>query len=162
MAMIEEGTYRAKATGHKFGKTSKGTEQVFVEFTVTEGDCQGQRLAWYGYFTEKTTERTLDSLEYCGWDGDSLTDLRGLGSQEVDLVVEHEEADDGRVYARVKWVNRVGGGVKEEMTPAEVQALNARLKGLRMARKQKRANQGGGSDAYGGAPHPAETDDIPF
>jgi hypothetical protein len=140
---ITPGKYRAKATSKKFGKTSKGSEQIYVDFEITQGPHAGQHLAWYGYFSEKAADRTLESLEFCGWDGESsLLELKGFGSKEVELVAEIEKDDrDGREYLKVRWVNRIGGGVKEELDRGGVAALDQKMKGIMLARKQKRANE---------------------
>jgi len=132
------GKYRAKSVEHKLGKTSKGSEQIYINFEITAGPHTGQQIGAYLYFSEKTAERTLESLEYCGWDGNSIRELRGMGTKEVELDVGLEKGDDGREYLRVRWVNKIGGGVKEELTGAGVAALENRLKGMMLARKQKR------------------------
>lgn len=137
------GKYRAKALTFKFSKSSKGTEQVYVDFEITAGPFAGQRLGWYGFFSEATAERTLESLEYAGWDGSSLGELKGLGSKEVELVVDTEKNEkDGREYLRVRWVNRVSGGPKVLLGRGEVTSLENRMKGLMLQRKQKRASEG--------------------
>jgi hypothetical protein len=150
---ITPGKYRAKAASATLGKTSTGKEQVYVDFELISGEAKGQHLGWYGYFTENTAERTLESLEYCGWDGNSIRELRGLGSKEVELVVEYERNEqDGKEYLRVRWVNKVGGGVKEALTGAGVVALEQKLKGLMLARRQKRQamrEPGDDSDEFG-------------
>lgn len=139
------GKYRAKALVHKFGKSKNNTEQVYVDFEITAGPFAGQRLGWYGFFTEKTAERTLESLEYAGWDGQSLAELKGLGSKEVELVVDLEKNEqDGREYLRVRWVNRVSGGPKVLLGRGEVTSLENRMKGMMLQRQQKRQAAGGG------------------
>jgi hypothetical protein len=147
------GKYRAKAVSHKFGKSSKGTEQIYIDFELTSGEHKGQHLGYYGFFSEATADRTLESLEYCGWDGNSLGAMRGLGSKEVELVVELEKNEqDNKEYLKVRWINKIGGGVKEELTGAGMSALENRLKGMILARKQKRPptrEPGDDSDEFG-------------
>lgn len=141
--MIKPGHHQAVAREHTFGKTSKGTEQVAVSFEFADGEHKGQRITWYGFFTDKTYERTLESLEAAGWDGESLQRLAGLGSRPCVLVIEHEQGQDGETYARVRWVNTLGGGlnVKEKLETGELSALEERMKGAMLDRKQKRGNQ---------------------
>jgi len=75
--MIPKGTYRARATEAEFGFTNTGTEQVAVLFEVVEdGEFQGERITWFGFFTDATSERTIQALRVCGWAGDDLGDLR--------------------------------------------------------------------------------------
>lgn len=133
--MIEKGTYTAKAIEWKLGVTSRGTEQIAVLFQLESGE----QITWYGYFTEKTTERTLDALEYMGWDGVDITDPVGLDRNDVRLVIDHETGEDGKTYARVKWVNRIGGlAVKEELTGGALQNFKQRMQGAVMARRQNK------------------------
>lgn len=134
--MIEKGTYTAKAVEWKLGVTGTGKEQIAVLFQLEDGS----QITWYGYFTEKTTERTLDSLEYMGWDGVDISDPVGLDRNEVRVVIDHEVSEqDGKTYARVKWVNRMGGlAVKEELTGGALQSFKQRMQGAVMARRQNK------------------------
>jgi len=134
---ITAGKYRAKAKGHQWGRSKNGNEFVRLDFEFTTGAVSGQHITWDGFFTEKTQERTIESLEYCGWEGGSLKDLRGLGSKEVELAIELESYE-GTEYARVKWVNEIRGDVKVQLDTGGVAALEQRLKGLMLQRKQKR------------------------
>lgn len=134
--MIEKGTYTAKAVEWKLGVTGTGKEQIAVLFQLEDGS----QITWYGYFTEKTTERTLDSLEYMGWDGVDISNPVGLDRNEVRVVIDHEVSEqDGKTYARVKWVNRMGGlAVKEELTGGALQSFKQRMQGAVMARRQNK------------------------
>ncbi len=136
--MLEEGRYKAKAIEAALGVAGTGTEQVGVAFEITEGPAKGYEITWYGHFTPKALERTLESLRYCGWEGDDITDLRGIGKSEVQLVIEHEEKNDGTMQARVKWVNRSGGlAMKERMNAGQAAGLAKRIKGAAVASRQK-------------------------
>lgn len=134
---ITPGKYRAKAVAHKYGKSSTGKEQLYIDFEISSGPHAGKHMPYYGFFTDLTADRTLESLEYCGWDGKSLKELKGFGSKEVELVIE-TETRDGKEYLRVKWVNGVGGGVKEELDAGGILALEQRMKGLMLKRQQER------------------------
>ena len=141
--MIHAGNYKARAVEYQFGLAETGTEQVAVTFEITEeGEFHGHTIVWFGFFTEATAERTVQALRTCGWDGDDLSDLRGLDRNEVVLVIEHDEYN-GKVQVRVKWVNRSGAGrieLKRKMTDAQRIALGRRLKGLVLATKPKGAD----------------------
>jgi len=132
--MIEKGTYPARAVEWKLGITSQGTEHIAVLLQLEDG----RQITWYGYFTEKTMERTLDSLEYMGWDGEDITNPVGLDRNTVFVVVEHKE-HDGKTYAEARWINRAGGlAVKEELAGGALHAFKERMQGAVMARKQRR------------------------
>lgn len=88
MSELQAGTYKAVAvpvdvdgmsTYAQFGMTKGGngkapTKQVAVQFELLEGPAAGARLTWFGYFTEKTWQRTVEALRYCGFKGDDLMD----------------------------------------------------------------------------------------
>jgi len=83
--------------------------------------------------SEKAADYTLDSLRACGVT--DLESLAGLGSTEVELVLE-TEVFDGRENQRVRYVNALGSGavsVKERMSDAERKAFAASLKGKWLA-----------------------------
>lgn len=89
------------------GETGKQTPYVRVSFEVVEGDSTGEFISWYGYLSDATADRTLESLRICGWDGDELDEeLPGMGKFKVSLVVDADEYE-GKIRNRVRWVNRL-------------------------------------------------------
>lgn len=142
-SLTEKGTYIARSIEHAFGRTSGGKHQVAVRFEITQdGPAKGRRPTWYGYFTDKTRDRTFESLEAAGWDGESLADMNGLGSCDCAIVIDHEEDQEGMLRERVRWVNRIGGlALKEELSQADVLALDRSLKGDLLAWKSSKKNQ---------------------
>jgi hypothetical protein len=170
----------------QFGTTGEGEnekEQVVVLFDlVGESDPDtGRSINWFGFLNDKNFDRTIEALRYCGWEGDELAELSQLAAAgqlalEVDLVIEHEEYE-GRWQAKVRWVNRPGGGAVKLKKPLDGQALaafSARMKGrVRVAGETARAGgsrstngqrvppSGSRSQAHPNAPGGA-LDDIPF
>jgi len=150
--MIAKGTWPAVAvpiisqnTGEElmcqFGYSgNKGTPQVGVCFEFTAGPNSGDRITWIGYLTENTEERTLQSLRIIGFKGDDLDKFNDQRpDQEVHLVIEHEEnPKDGKVYAKVAWVNdpkRSGGFIMSKPMEAKDRRMFAarfksKLKGM--------------------------------
>ena len=55
--MIEAGTYEARPITAALGQTKGDKPCVGVEFELDTG----AHISWFGYFTEKTTERTIES-----------------------------------------------------------------------------------------------------
>lgn len=169
MSQIEDGTYRARAMPGtaQLGYTSKGTEQVVVGFEFQDAPHKGQKIAWYGYFSEATAERTIESLRFCGWTGDDLFDLSTVGSPEssdVDIVIESEEDEQGKRRTRVRWVNRrgIGMALKEKMNEQQARDFAKRMKGAVLAQKQKSGTpKSNASRPIGGNPNeaPPHTDD---
>jgi len=172
-----KGRYKACGVAGGLGEASNGREQVAVEFEVLEGDFAGERITWYGYFGDdpgkgkKTpTEITVEALRNCGWQGDDLSDLRGIDANEVSLVIDHEEYQ-GSTQAKVKFVNRLGGlALKAPMSPDKAKAFAARMKGKIVAASKSAGQaptQRNGGGAHPNAPGtredgPPREDDIPF
>lgn len=168
------GNHRARAKEWALGVSSTGKEQIGVMFELVGGEHAGKHITWFGYFTDGAVDRTLESLRHCGWDSDNLADLDSLGANEVDLVVDDEEYE-GKWRSRVKWVNRVSRlQMKEQMSPAQVQAFAAKLRGKAVASKKKYGEQPSSqprqdrrsNDRFNGDPGPGYGDDpqdeIPF
>lgn len=153
-----EGRFRARAVEGAWGQSQSGTEQVAVMFELESGS----KMTWYGYLTEKTSERTMNSLIACGVS--DLETLAGLGDEDVEVVIEHETYND-KTRAKIQWVNRLGSGGVAMKNKAEGSALKSMLKKHQgnFLKLQKQA---------GGAPAPANRqskkaagagdDDIPF
>lgn len=136
MARVSKGTYPAVARKWDLGTTKSQREDnqvVAVQFEIMEGEFAGSFLTWRGYFTEKAEKRTLESLRHCGWTCNDLSVLTGMGSTQVEIVVDDEQGQDGKTYTKVQWVNRAGGaaGIKlnAPMDERQKKAFAARMKG---------------------------------
>lgn len=167
---MNPGTYKARAIGGALGETEGGKPQIAVEYQVSEGECHGETITWFGYFTEKTIERTMQALRNSGWKTDDLTDLAGLGDTEVKIVCDEEEYN-GEVRLKVQWVNSIGGlGLKKPMTPEQAKAFAARMKGAAVASrgtagaapKPAPKRQSARSKPDPEPSHEFDGDDIPF
>jgi hypothetical protein len=131
------GTFKGRAKEWALGMSANGKEQVAVMIELTSGEAAGTHITWFGYFTDGAVDRTLDSLRYFGWSSDSLAELDGLDTNEVDVVLDEEEYD-GKVRTKVKWINRPARlALKEQMTTGQMAAFAARLRGKTVAHKQK-------------------------
>lgn len=167
-----EGRYRARAQFGTLTTASTGTEQVVIDFVITEdGPGHGSRLPWYGFFTEKTFARTIESLRHLGWEGDDLNDLTGIDANEVELDIGIEEYTNknGEVgmRSRVNWVNRAGGPVlKGAMDAGQAADFARRMRGrvlaLRSGTPTASKPQPRPAPKQAPAPAPAYDDDIPF
>ena len=119
--MISAGQKIAKATAIRFVSSKAGSVGIEVGFQIgLEG-----RLSWTGWLTEKALEQTMKTLvEVLEFNGDEATvvvpdgDMRqGMMAnqdcinrvKDVQLVVENETYE-GKTFAKIKWVNNVGGG----------------------------------------------------
>lgn len=131
---MQAGKYKARAIAVALGVTSTGKEQIVVSFQVAD---TAETISWYGYFSERTWERTVESLRVCGWTGDDLTDfdggnLAGIDTHDVEIVVEEEADMDGIPRARVRWVNMLRGSgisVKQPLAGSELKSFAAQMRG---------------------------------
>lgn len=160
--------YRARAKTWGLGETGTGKEQVAVEFNVLTEGAADQGLVWYGYFTDATLERTVESLRYMGWKGEDPSDgLPGLDANEVELVVEDEEFE-GRTYAKVQWVNKPGGlALKAPLTGEKAKAFGAAMRDrIRAIDASKGERKVAPKPPNGGAPPAGQQSltekDVPF
>lgn len=127
--LIPAGLYQAKAQWWELGETASGKEQICVLFSLmSPAEYLGRTIAWYGFFTEKTLERTIESMRACGWTGIDLDNLAGMDANEVSIVVEHETYE-GVTSARVRWVNAPGGGLKNVMDPVKKKSFAQQMRG---------------------------------
>ncbi len=134
---LKPGTYNARASHATLGYTKDGKEQVGVELLVLDDDFQGERITWFGYFTEASSERTLESLRLLGWKGDDLFDLQGIDENQVSIVVVEDEYQ-GKTQIKVRWINAPGGmAMKAPMSDTQAREFSARRKGAVRAFKQK-------------------------
>lgn len=170
--MIQPGTYHARATVAEYGTTKNGTEQIGVNFVITSspnGQYDGASLVWYGYFTEKTSERTVEALNACGCE--VLSTLEGITNNEVQIVVSHEpHFETGEPTPRIQWINKLGGiAMKRRMSEHEVKVFAAKWQGKLDAVRKK---LGTTSSPNASKPNPrppqvpppgaSHDDDIPF
>lgn len=167
-----EGTHRAKAVEWALGTSQSGTEQIAVAFEILSDSHKGRKITWFGYFSEAALERTLSALRTCGWaeSCDSIAELTGMGSAEVDLVIE-DEVYEGKTRARIKWVNKVGAiSLKNPMTHQQKLSLSERLRAAAI-KSREGLFQAAPKAAYQRPPEPPPAsfadspeseDDIPF
>jgi hypothetical protein len=152
MEMVPEGFYRAVVSpvvGEdgsapvQFGESKDGKPQVLINFEIIDGPYAQRVLPWWGSFNaslpqgskakQTPMQRTLYSLRLCGWVGDDVMDVvnQDMGN-EVSIQVEHHEYD-GKVNARVSWVNKPGGGgvvMANPMTKDALRRFSASVKSV--------------------------------
>lgn len=121
-----ERRYTARARAWGLGETN-GKETIAVQFEILTPDAEANHMTWYGFFTEKAWERTIDALRYCGWEGNDLADLAGLDKNEVELVVDDEDYQ-GNMVAKIKWINRLGVALKAPLTGDNLKGFAARMR----------------------------------
>lgn len=118
-----------RAVEWTLSKTSNGNDQIVVTFNTDKG-----RKLWFGSLTEAAADYTLEGLENCGWDGRSISRLDGMGSLDVELVLDVEEYE-GKLRERVRFVNKMRAA-RDPLDETGVAALEKRLAG-KLAERQK-------------------------
>lgn len=111
------------------GESKSGKPQLCVVFEVTNGPSQGRQLRWYPVITEKTVDWVLASLRAMGHKGDQMVDDAQQLDQVVSLVISHNEWE-GKVTARVDWVNAKGSSVVKMHAPMsqdKIRTWNAKM-----------------------------------
>lgn len=142
-----EGPHEGIAVETAFEQAKSGNIGLKVSFRLNERfGGTTQYTTWTGWFTEATTERTIEALRAMGWQGNDIEELGGLDAdgcqrlipETVSLVTYHEEWEkDGkqRSASRVRFVNkafRSGNLVKDarRADPSEVSSLSRRIRGI--------------------------------
>jgi hypothetical protein len=146
---MNEGKYTMRATAGGLGKTKSGNPQIGVELMVSQGDGLGERITWYGYFTDASKDITFRTLRTLGWEGDDLSNLAGIDKNEVTVYLKEEEWE-GKWSLKVKGIYPLGGaGIANPMSDAEAKSFAAVMKGDAIA-----SRTGSGSKTESGKPRP--------
>jgi len=131
--MIEEQTVLARPNSFVHASPQGKTASVNVMFDLLDGPNKGEQITAYLYLSDKTEQRTCESLLHCGWTGKDFKTLPGFGTKDVYLVIEYDSYE-GKMHAKVKWVNsgKRTAGVKDEdrMQDAEIKGFASRMETL--------------------------------
>lgn len=133
--MITPGKYEARIVNYDITEDKKGNPQVAVLFSFT--DQEGPKeYTWYGGLsTEGGRKVTLKALLTMGFKGKNVADLAGgveshalNVSTPVEIDIQNEDYQ-GKVYTKVKWINRLGGAkfanaLSKQEAKAKLAALN--------------------------------------
>lgn len=157
---LDAGKYRAFPVEATLGMTGTGKEQIAVQFQIVGHE---NKVTWYGYFTDKTFERTIESLRYCGWEGSELTDFgydkplpEGF-NKEVELVLDYEDDLEGNPRLKVRWVNGGGGiAVSDPLNAQGAQAFANTMKAKILALDKRKGRKTKSLQA------PAPSNDVPL
>lgn len=161
MSHLPVGTYRAVAVPEsaQFGATpTTGSEFLEVAFRVIDdGPEKGKEMPRSFWLTPKAQEYAIADLRVCGctFPGGDITDMSGLGTKEVEIVVQKQKPKDGEVeskYTEIRFIN--DPHAPRRHVPAigddKKAALRDRLRAAVLEAKSKDGESLGGGD------------DIPF
>lgn len=138
--MLAKGRYKAKAVDQGDGvyfvlDENENTKNKFVkvQLEIIEGPEAGKTITWFGSFTTKTVDGTLEALRTLGFKGDDLLVQQPL-TNEVSIEVQHEADQSGKMRAKVRWINKLGKGTASSMDETSKRMFAA---GLRDALRAK-------------------------
>lgn len=171
--LISKGRHVARPTSIQFGFAGQDDKpQAVIGFQIVgeQDPFNGWSISAFCFLHEASWERSIESLRNMGWTGDDLQELPALCEAgqlgDVEIVIDHEEYQ-GAVSAKVKWINKVGGGAVKLKKPMEGDALKrfsaqmrSKVRTVPSTGPARPANASNGT-----APQPAAatgTDDIPF
>lgn len=106
---MEEGRYVATCVNIDFATTEKGNNYARLVMRIAPGEqFEGEDVFYYMYFTEKTSQRSVDTLRTLGWTGDNIADVTHHDIQTaVEIDVQRNEYE-GKLSFRVGWINAIG------------------------------------------------------
>ena len=112
MSRVSDGTYAAKPVAIGDGpiarlgaSKTKKSPHVFMWFEITDGPNKGARLPWFGYLTGDSTQRTIEALRLCGFEGDNIYDVEKQTLKGNVLITVENTVYKGKDQCRVAWVN---------------------------------------------------------
>lgn len=167
--LVPAGKYVAKITAYGLepGRNEGDPPRVAMKLEFNQADGQRRVMTWRGGLGEgKPRKFTIDTLMDCGFKADDLGILmEGPASgaldmdSEVEIVVAHSVGKDGKTYANVKYINKLGGGAKfEEIKDKQgVKVTLDSMKGDLMAAAAEK-----GVTLSHAKPKAVVADDLPF
>ncbi len=160
MSALPIGKYMAVALPESAteGETpNTGTPFIEINFRVTSEDHHDEEMKKTFWLTEKASEYVVAELRACGctFPGGDITNLEGLGTREVELVVQRQKPKPGEMESRfteIRFINDPNAprGAKP-IADDKKQALREKLRAAVMEAKAK-----------AGEPIGTGSDDIPF
>jgi len=125
--VLMAGNYIGTIEDYGISKSSKDEPQAFIKFKVEKAQGEGfAELTWFGGLSEKVREGktnspahyTIKTLLDCGFKGMEVEDLANGPAggtiefgKEMSLVVEDNLYKEV-LRSQIKWVNKLGGGMK--------------------------------------------------
>ncbi len=131
------GKFKARALGGEL-REGKKAPYVSVEYQTAEG------RVWKNFSLSETelksgktvADYSIEGLMLSGWDGKDLGELAGLGSREVELVIEHEKDDSGEWRANVRYVNDLNRSSGKKADSSKAKEINRLMRGRVVVARQ--------------------------
>lgn len=130
--IVAAGYHMAKVAAYGWKVTKSGDLEPAIKF-ITESK---EVVYWRGSFKGNGRRITIKALVNCGLRNTARLADFALGppsdlldmEKPVSITVIHEEGNDGKMYAKVQWVNdHDGGSIKDAIEPERAADLLAHL-----------------------------------
>lgn len=162
-----EGVFTAKIINYGVSLTKNNEPQVVVNFRVNETTTKTKDMIWFGTLKEgRGKEITIDALIAMGFTDNNLDRVaggEGLNKEkEVQVTIEAEADDKGKMVSRIKWVNAVGGGYMNKLLTKEDAIKRLRTMNLEASIMERKMNAGILNKPAGQTQTPEPTEEIPF
>lgn len=129
--MVQAGKYVAKVKEHAITETKSGNMQVEITFEIQDESphgLHGQTIRAWMSLSDKAAPYTIKNLVTMGLKGDDITGPLDK-EKPVEIVVQDEAGLDGKMRAKVRFVNPLGQ-VRNAVPADLAKAKLAGLKGL--------------------------------
>lgn len=180
--LYPKGYYRGRAipSTYGMGENDKGEKEVGVAVEFTQGEHAGGKLTWKGGFgVEPVTSNgkskndiTFETLIALGMTNDDLDAPVGLGSTEVEVVVDHytfadKQSGEQKTVAQIRWINAPSGPkFKNSLDVAAKKSFANTMKASMIAFRNKSGMKSPATapngDPRGHVSAPIGDDDAPF
>lgn len=111
----EAGRYPVRPMKAHLTQSRAGVPQVCVVVRHLEGAYQGREDYWYGGLgTDDAAEKTVETLQDCGWSGADLKAITFPEGALASAVYQNDKDQDGNDRVRLRFLNK-GGFVPRAM-----------------------------------------------
>jgi len=110
---IKAGIYKARVVKQpdgewaQYGESNNQTPQINLDVELQLDGGKTFRATTPLYFSPAAAQYSIDRLRACGWKGADLTNLEGVGDNEVSVEVSHEEYE-GDLKTKVQIMSGAG------------------------------------------------------
>jgi len=130
---IKAGIYKARVVKQsdgswaQYGESSNNNPEMILDLDLKMDDKGGtRRVSTPIYFSAAASEYSFARLRACGWQGNDLSDLAGVGDNEIDVEVRHEVYEgDGELKTKIQIMS--GGGRFNTAKPVEPKTFAAKV-----------------------------------
>lgn len=125
---MKYGIFKSRAVlgSEQYGETSNNFPQILLTFRMKiDENGSTQEAGAFLIFSPESAPYSYERLRACGWEGNDLTDLRGIDKNEVDVRV-WEESWQGKPQIKVEIMS--GGGKVTMAKPLSKSDFAARVK----------------------------------